>query len=89
MTGFAAADLFVVRILHRPARVAGRGAGDAFYVLEDGLDAPKAAAGNNERGLAFLWGERFVHRGIGECCGGAGNTVTERGVCDQESGADN
>jgi hypothetical protein len=86
--GFAAADLFVVGIFHGAAGVAGGGAGDAFYVLEDGLNAPEAAAGNDERGLAFLRGEGFVHRGIGERCGGAGDTVTERGICDQESGTD-
>src|SRR5580658_1626367 len=78
----AAADLFVVGIFHSAAGVAGGGAGDAFHVLEDGLDAPETAASDDKRGLAFLGGEGFVNRGIGEGGGGAGDVVTERGVGD-------
>lgn len=44
VAGLAAADLLVVGIFHAAAGVARGGAGDTLYVLEDGLDAPEAAA---------------------------------------------
>jgi hypothetical protein len=78
-----ATDFFVVGILYCAAGVTGSSARHAFYVLEDGLDAPETASGYYERGLAFLSGESFIQRGIGERGRGAGRTVVEGGEQDQ------
>jgi len=88
VAGIAAADLFVVGIFEGAAGVAGGGAGDAFYVLEDGLDAPEAASCYYYCRVALLGGQGFVNRGVRDGCGGAGDGVTERGVGDQECGAE-
>src|ERR1700722_3068708 len=64
VAGIAAADGFVLGGVLRASGIAGGGAGDTFYVLEDGLDAPEAASGQNECVLAFLRGERVVDGGL-------------------------
>ena len=62
MAGVAGADLGVRRRLGGAAGVAGRRVGHAFDVLEDGLNAPEAAAREDDRLLARFAGARQVDR---------------------------
>ncbi|MNT35263.1 hypothetical protein D3C72_1712850 [compost metagenome] len=65
VAGAAAADGVVVGRLRRAARVAGYGIADAFDVLEHGLHAPEAAAGNHRFCLRCR-GRGLVHRRGGD-----------------------
>ena len=48
MAGIAAHDVFIFRIGDVTPDIAGRGAEDAVDLVEIGLDAPEAAAGEGE-----------------------------------------
>jgi hypothetical protein len=60
VAGVAAADGLVLSSVGGAAGIAGGGAGNAFDVLEDGLNAPEAAAGEDQAFLAFRGREAVV-----------------------------
>ena len=65
------ADALVVGVLLRAAGIAGDGVGDALDVLEHGLHAPEAAAGEHG-GLEPRGRRGRLHRGGGNGDGGLG-----------------
>ena len=65
VAGVAAADGFVLGGVGRAAGIAGSGTRDAFNVFEDGLNAPEAAASQDQAFLAFRGGEGVVDGRLG------------------------
>ena len=61
MAGPAGADDLVLGSVGGAAGVSRRSADNAFDMLKDSLYSPEAAAGEDQRLLAALAGEGFIH----------------------------
>lgn len=79
MPGAAGTDRFVVRGIGGAAGVTGGGGKHAASMLEDGLHAPEAAAGENGDLLTTRGGDGIVHGGLRESAVGTRRSRSQRG----------